>query len=250
MEFDTTGHGQIITTYLKQGAWNHHYVTKEWHEWIDKGLEQDSTIALLWQQKALPYWKTRKYDLAIEYYGKAVYYNREKYLSRRGFLICVFAKRYRLALEDIRAYHSEYGETYENDHSLRFYEGLCYLGLNQYEDAFETFSKEISMQEKEHGQQWVPYLERFYLAISYYELGQYENAVKQFDLVLEEYTNFSDAKFWKGKCLIYLGQVEEGKELQREGYENHKAGYTFNEGSSPYESYPYQITWEWPYLVK
>ena len=59
MEFDTTGHNQIINTYLKNGAWNYGYLSKEWGEWIDKGLEQDSTVAYLWQQKALPYWKSR-----------------------------------------------------------------------------------------------------------------------------------------------------------------------------------------------
>ena len=42
---------QILETYLEKGAWQHHYLSKEWEEWIDKGLAKDSTIAYLWQQK-------------------------------------------------------------------------------------------------------------------------------------------------------------------------------------------------------
>ena len=241
---------EIIQTYLKEGAWNYHYVTKEWQEWIDKGLEKDSTIAYLWQQKALPYWKVRKYDLAIECYEKAVLYDREHYLSRLGFLKCVFAKQYKSALIDITAFKNEYGSTYENDHSLEFYEGLCYLGLNKFDTALACLQAEIEKQEKEHGKNWIHYLEWFYLGIAYYEKGSYQLAIDAFDLALEEYINFSDAKFWKGKCLEYIGLKEEGKDLMREGYQNYKEGYTFNEGSSLYESYPYQITWEWKYLVK
>lgn len=52
---DTIAHNkqeEIIEKYLRNGAWNHHYLTKEWNEWIDKGIHEDSSIAYLWQQKA------------------------------------------------------------------------------------------------------------------------------------------------------------------------------------------------------
>ena len=76
----------IIDKFLKNGAWNYHYLTKEWGEWIDKGIKEDSTIAILWQQKALPFWKQKKYQLATSYYEKAVKYDRALWLSRLGFL--------------------------------------------------------------------------------------------------------------------------------------------------------------------
>jgi tetratricopeptide (TPR) repeat protein len=246
----TQQQAEIIETYLKKGAWNHHYVTKEWQEWIDKGLEKDSTIALLWQQKALPYWKTRKYELAVAYFDKAVLYNRRQYLSRRGFLKCIFPKTYKSALEDLEAYQREFGETYENDHSLTFYRGLCHLGLNEYDAALALFKQSIEREEREKGKDWVHYLDRFYLGIAYYELNDYYKAIDALDDCLDEYPAFSDAKFWKGKCLVYIGEKTQGEQLMREGKQNYVKGNTFNEGSSQYELYPYQLSWEWNFLVK
>ncbi|NQX86266.1 MAG: hypothetical protein HRT67_10250 [Flavobacteriaceae bacterium] len=82
----------IINSYLKAGAWKYHYLDNRFTQWIDKGIAQDSTIAYLWQQKALPLWKQHRYDEAIGYYEKATALKPEVWLSRLGYLKCVFAK--------------------------------------------------------------------------------------------------------------------------------------------------------------
>ena len=235
----------IIQKYLKNGAWNHHYLTKEWEEWINKGLQEDSTIAYLWQQKALPYWKQKKYKLAISYYDRAVKLDREKWLSRLAFLKCIFAKDYESALSDLNAYLNEFGSTYEQDHSLEFYKGICYLQMNKYEDAVNVLREDIEKQEKESGEAWVHYLDRFYLGIAYYETDNYAMAISEFDKILKVYPNFSDAQFYKSVCLKYIGKMEEAKALMMVGKSNYKNGYTFNEDSNKYENYPYQLTWQW-----
>ena len=62
----TLSKNQVINTYLKEGAWNYHYLDKRFTQWIDKAIAKDSTIAYLWQQKALPLWKQHKYEEAIK----------------------------------------------------------------------------------------------------------------------------------------------------------------------------------------
>jgi tetratricopeptide (TPR) repeat protein len=245
----TKSHEEIvIETYLKNGAWNHHYLTKEWDEWINKGLQQDSTIAYLWQQKALPFWKQKKYQLAISYYNKAVELDKKQWLSRLAFLKCIFAKDYNGSLADIMAYKKEFGSTYEQDHSLEVYMGICYLQLNQFDKAFKILKENIENQEKEHGTDWVHYLDRYYFAIANYELNNYQAAISEFDKVLKEYPNFSDAQYYKSICLNYLGQKENAKTLMAQGKSNFENGNTFNEDSNQYENYPYQITWQWKAL--
>ena len=238
---------EIIDQYLKNGAWNYHYLTKEWDQWIDKGLQADSTIAYLWQQKALPFWKQKKYQLAIKYYQHAIKLDPEKWLSRLAFLECIFAKDYEKALLDCKNYIKEFGSTYEQDHPLEIYMGLCYLQLNQYEKAFATIQKEIAQQEKQNGSSWIHFLDRFYLAISLYELGEYEKAVLEFDKVLKVYPKFSDVQYYKAICLNYLGKKEMAQILMKEGKKNFELGYTISEDSSIYEDYPYQVTWQWAY---
>ncbi len=236
---------EIIEKYLKKGAWNHHYLSKEWNEWIDKGIKEDSTIAYLWQQKALPLWKQKKYHLAISYYNHAVALDREHWLSRLAFLKCIFAKDYESALIDFKKYKREFGSTFEQDHSLEFYMGICYLQLNQFGDALQILKESIESQEAEHGTKWVHYLDRYYLALSYYELNNYKLAIEEFDKVLINYPNFSEAFYFKSLCLNYIGEKEKAKILMEIGKTNYQKGNTFNEDSNQYENYPYQLTWQW-----
>lgn len=235
----------IIETYLKNGAWNHHFLSKEWDQWINLALQQDSTIAYLWQQKALPYWKQKKYQLAVECYENAVKYDRKEWLSRLGFLKCIFAKDYEGALIDLNNYSTEFGLQYEQDHPLDFYKGLCFLQLNQFQKACDVFKEIVENQERKHGADWVHYLERYYYAISNYELKNYQLANRELDKVLKEYNNFSDAQYYKALCMNYLGEKERAKTIMELGKLNFENGYTFNEDSNRYEDYPYQITWQW-----
>lgn len=236
---------EIIELYLKNGAWKHHYVTKEWNEWIDKGIQADSTIALLWQQKALPLWKQKKYQLAVTYFNKAVALDRQEWLARLAFLKCIFAKDYEGALLDLYAYKNEFGATYQQDHSLEFYMGICHLQLNQFDSALLVLKENIETQEQQYGTAWVHYLDRYYLAMAHYEKANYELAMAELDKVLTEYPNFSDAQYYKSICLSYLGDKQAAKVLIAKGKENFEKGNTFNEDSSKYENYPYQITWQW-----
>lgn len=41
--------------------------SKEWQDEIDLGLKKDSTIAYLWQQKAMPYFKLRKCEIGMPF---------------------------------------------------------------------------------------------------------------------------------------------------------------------------------------
>ncbi len=239
---------EIAKEYYTQAA-QYHYNSKEWHLLIDKGIEQDSTIALFWKLKALPYWKNRKYQMAVKYFEKAVKYDREKYLSRSGFLKTVFVKDYHAALKDLIAYENEFGNTYENDHSIPFYKTLCYLSLNQPEKALAALLPEIQENTRKRGEDWVHFVDYFYLGICYYDLNEYEKAIDCFDKSLKQYDSFSDAQYWKAHACFYLGRNEEGFELLRQGNMNYQNGYTFNEDSSIYyELYPYQVSWEWQYI--
>lgn len=243
----------IIEQYLKNGAWNHHYLSKEWQEWIDKGIQADSTIAFLWQQKALPYWKQKKYPLAINFFNKAVALDRKSWLPRLCYLKCIFAKDYVGALADLTACQKEFGQLFEQDHPLMFYTGICHLQLNQFEDAVRVLKSNIEFLEKTFSAENVHYLDRYYLAIAYYELNNYELANKELDTVLITYPNFSDAQYYKSLCLHYLGDHENAQHLMITGKSNFEKKITFNEDGNLYETYPYQLTWQWKsglHLVK
>jgi len=236
----------IIEVYYNNGAARYSYLSKEYQNWLDKGLQVDSTIAIMWKHKAMPYWKIRKYEVALKYFDKAVKYDRKGALLRRGYLKCAYMKSYQSALEDIMAYEAEYGKTYENDHSTTFYKALCFVALNRFQEAKEALLPEVESDMQTRGEDWGHFLDYFYLGIIHYELDELEIAIEWLDKSLVQYNQFSDAKYWKARCLAGLDRMEEAQQIVIEGKKDYLKGLTFNEDVSIYfENFPYQITWEW-----
>ncbi|HEU5168577.1 MAG TPA: tetratricopeptide repeat protein [Chitinophagaceae bacterium] len=233
----------IIEKYLKQGAWKHHYYSKKWNFYIDEGLKQDSTIAYLWQQKAMPFFKQRKYEVGLLYLDQAVKYD-TFWLDYRGFIKCIFGKTYKDALVDFEECKKRKNNGYIMDHSYDFYMALCYLQLNEFQTALSILKSNIDKTEKEKGKDWIHHLDLFYLGVIYYELGDYDKAIAAFDRSIAKYSNFSDAKFYKGQCIGLKGDSVKGVDLIKEAKKDFQEGSTINEDNSLYELYPYQVNWK------
>lgn len=233
----------IIDKYVKNGAYKFHYTLQEWDNYLQLALEADATIAQLWQLKALPYWKTRKYDLAVQCYDKAVQYDSATYLGRRGYLKCIFQKDYRAAIVDIELAESKFGYGFQNDHSYQFYIALCYLQLNEFNRAEQILQKDFDKTITKHGEKWIHFLDVFYMGIIQYELKRYDKAIFYFDKAVERYSNFSDAKYYKGLCLLQQGEIKQAEIIMRIAKYDAALGYTINEDDALYEMYPYKVNW-------
>lgn len=199
------------------------------------------------QLKALPYWKTKKYDLAIKYYDKAVLIDRAAYLGRRGYLKCIFQKDYKSAITDMEMAMKEFGYGYQNDHSYPFYIALCYLQLNEFKKAEQILQNDFDKKIRESGENALHFIGLFYMGIIQYELRDYNKAIYFLDKCLKTYTNFSDAKYYKGVCLLQKGDQYNAEIIMREAKLNFEEGYTINEDDVPYEAYPYKVNW---YMAK
>jgi tetratricopeptide (TPR) repeat protein len=234
---------KIVEKYVTNCAekYNYRFQMKEWQNCLDKGLEQDSTIAYLWQQKAMPYFKLRKYEVGMKFLDKAVYYNQKRWLDYRGFIKCIFVKNYKEAISDFEKCISLYGNNDVMDHSYNFYIALSYLQLNKFKKAEKILIEEI----KEQKTKWAEpnFLDVFYLGICYYEQENYKKAIDCFDDTLKQYKTFSDAKYYKSICLLKIGEDKKSREMYKEFKVDSENGYTISEGNSAYEPYPYQLKW-------
>lgn len=229
----------IIEEFAKNCAHKYNYNLPEWQECLDKGLEKDATIAYLWQQKAMPLFKARKYEAGMVFIDKAVQYDSKRYLDYRAFIKCIFAKTYKDAIVDFEKCIALYGNNYVMDHTYKFHIGLSYLQLNNFEKAASVFKEDIDdqiLQIKE-----AHYLDLFYYGISLYEQKKWDEAIVAFDQSLAQYPEFSDVKYYKAICLARKGQSEESKTLFEESKKDLANGYTINEDQIFYETYPYQI---------
>jgi len=238
---------EIIDTYATNKAHHYNYTfnLKEWQEALDEGLAQDSTIAYLWQQKAMPYFKSRKYEVGMEYIDQAVKYDPERYLGYRAFIKCVFAKTYREAIVDFETCIANWGDRYEMDHTYSFYIGLSYLQLNEFDKA-ETYFKRAVAKQKEVFPD-VHHLELFYLGIVCYEQERFTEAIAYFDQAVVNYKEFSDAYYYKGLCQWKRKESEEKiKATSDLFFVYNQRGFSINEANAIYERYPYQIPKQQP----
>ncbi len=233
---------KIIEEYLINCAekYNYNIQMSERQACLDEGLKIDSTIAYLWQQKAMPYFKARKYEVGMTFLDKAVQYNPERWQPYRGFMKCIFSKAYEDAIADLEDCKKKFGNGYVMDHTYDFYIALSYLQLNDYQKAEAILQKYVDEIYRDR-QQLEHHTAYFYLGIAKYELKKFDEAIAIFDKALKIYPNFSDAKFYKGVCLSLLSKQEEATELFKQVREDFKLGYKLNEDNVIYELYPYQL---------
>lgn len=233
---------KIIEEFVTNCAqkYNYSYQMSEWQECLDNGLKKDSTISYLWQQKAMPYFKARKYEVGMVFLDKAVKYNPERWQSYRGFIKCIFSKNYKDAIADLEDCKKKFGNGYVMDHTYDFYIAISYLQLNKFDKAEKLLQNYVNeLFEKRNRLEHHTAL--FYLGIAKYELKKYDEAIAIFDKALKIYPNFSDVKFYKAICLIFTNKNKEANEMFSQAKEDYKAGYKLNEDNVIYETYPYQL---------
>ena len=232
----------IQVKYLDSCAYKYNYTFQmsEWQNCIDEGLKKDSTIAYLWQQKAMPYFKCKKYEVGMPFLDKAVRYNKQEWLPYRAFIKCIFAKTYKSAIVDFEECIKLYGNSYVMDHTYSFYMGLCYLQLNEYDKAEKLFDDYVNdiyknRQQLEHPTAY------FYQGIAKYELKKWDEALVIFDKALKVYPEFSDVKYYKAVCWLKQGKPrEEVVALVGIARDDAAKGFSLNEDNTIYETYPYQ----------
>lgn len=234
---------EVVEKYLKNGAWQQRIFSPEYQQYIDSAIAVKPEMAYLYQQKAMPFFKQRKYEAGMKILDKAVELDAKRFLDYRAFIKCVFAKTYHDAILDFReAKNLISKDGYIMDHSYDFYIGLCYIQLNEFEKAAEIIRESIEKLVEEKGEEWVHHLDYFYLGIAFHELQQHEEAIKYFDKTLKKYKEFSDAEYYKAISLYRSGKVDLAVELLSMCEQHFNMGYTINEANAIYEEYPYQIS--------
>lgn len=218
------------------------YSTKH-QQYLDSALQIKPDSAYLWQQKAMPLYKARKYSLGKPFLAKAVEHDSTRYLEYSAFMKCIFSKEYEESIGEFLKAKELFGDRYVMDHTYNFYLGLNYLQINQFEKAKEYLLKSMEQQfrdfPKDLPHEACHYLDWFYIGIAEFELENYEEAIKCFDTSLMVYENFADAFYFKASCLQKLGKKDEAWELADKAFDY--AENTINEDNVFYEVYPYQV---------
>lgn len=209
--------------------------------YLDSALAITPTDAQLWQQKAMPLFKQKKYEVGMVYLDSAVKHDKTgHWLEYRAFIKCIFQKSYRAAIKDFNLAQKQNGNSYVMDHSYQFYKALCYLQLNQFDSAEYLIDKEIKEEIKTRKE--AHHLHWFYLGIVQSERGKYDAANQSLDSCLRLYPQFPDALYYKAEFAMRNKQLKEAVSLLLSAKENLEKGYRLNEDNAMYELYPYQVS--------
>lgn len=210
---------------------------------LDSALVVNHINSNLWQQKAMPLFKQKKYEIGMMYLDSAVKYDKSlsyQWLEYRAFIKCIFQKSYSASINDFNLLKIKNSNAIIMDHCYDFYIGINYLQLNQIDSALIYFNTVIKDDISKWGNDGVHHLHYFYLGIVYLELEKYTIAKSYFDKALLRYPQFPDALYYKGICLFNLSNKSEALKSLKEAKLNIEKGYTINEDNAIYETYPYQ----------
>lgn len=138
--------------------------------YLDSALSIVPWAAYIWQQKAMPLFKQKKYEIGMPHLDSAVKYDKSHHwLEYRAFIKCIFQKSYRAAIVDFNKAQKLVGNSVVMDHSYEFYKGLCYLQLNEIDSAEYLITKCIEEERKARGEEWIHHLHWFYSGVINYE---------------------------------------------------------------------------------
>ncbi|MDP5062901.1 MAG: tetratricopeptide repeat protein, partial [Maribacter sp.] len=117
---------------------------------------------------------------------------------------------------------------YPQGHSVDFWRGIAYLGLNDYDNSIAYWDKHITKETEDSGEDWVELEAFLYRGIAYYEAGETKKAEENFDKVITYHNNSADAKYYKAQLLLDIGNKKAALNMINDAIIDFNNGYYNN----------------------
>ena len=194
-------------------------------------LELDSTKAETYRELSVTYLKRGIPHKWKTWYDGAVEYDPVTWQPWRGYLYLWFYRDYEKAIADFNA--SDTLTTYidhPQGHSVDFWRGIAYLGLEDYENSIAFWDKHINKETADSGEDWVELEAFLYRGIAYYEWGDKEKALENFDKAIHYFKQTADSKYYKAKILKDKGENAKALALVEGAILDFNSGFYNNRG--------------------
>jgi len=177
--------------------------------------------------------KNGNYDIAMANLEKAYKINPKEIGGYYGWVLLYYYHDYEKALNILNAYDdfTPKFSDYPMGECIHYLKGLAHKQLNNYEEAVKEFDVSINNQLKEHSENWVDYTTFLNRGITLYLQNKNEEAIKEFERVIRNYKECSEAYYFKGLSFIELNEKEKACENFNEALNLIKKGY---KSSDPY----------------
>ncbi|MEO9511024.1 MAG: tetratricopeptide repeat protein [Flavobacteriaceae bacterium] len=193
---------------------------------IEKAISIDSTYAEALRELSVAYLKRGMPHKWKPQFDRAVRHDPKTWVPWRGYLYLYFYRDYEKALADFNASDTLTPHLdYPQGHSVDFWRGITYLGLKDHANSIAYWNKHIVKESEDSGEDWVELEAFLYRGIAYYESDNFEKALEDFDKLIHYFKSSADAKFYKAKILLSMGEKKEALKLVNEAIEDYDVGY-------------------------
>ena len=197
---------------------------------IEQAIKIDSSycdavreLSVAYLKRGIPHkWKTEM--------DKAVKCDPAIWQPYRGYNYLWFYRDYKNAIADFNASDTLTPNFIESPqgHSVDYWRGIAYLGLNDYENSIFFFDKYINKEIEESGEDWVELTAFLYRGIAYFESNNFEEALNNFNKLIHYSKQTADGKYYKALILHKQNNREMALNFINEAIFDFNEGY-FNE---------------------
>lgn len=199
---------------LVDGLGNYYQGTPAQQFLLREALRHDSTNAQVWRELGVPYLKRGlAHEAMSKYYARAVELDPVGWQGWRGYLYLYFYRDYEHALADFNATDTLTPDfvDYPQSLSVDYMRGICYLQMEEFEQAVDFFDQHIAYETETTGFDYIDSKTFLYKGIAQLKMEQPEPAKSTFEQgLLIDPTN-ADLLFWLGKTLYQLEEADEAR---------------------------------------
>ena len=193
---------------------------------LKEAFLMDSTDADLWREFGTARVKRGIADEMDYFYAGAVKRKPEKWAGFRGYLYLYFYRDYQRAIADFDLGDQVNGQVdYSQGQSHDYMRGICFYGLEQYEDALLYLNRYIDKITTEEGKDWVDVYAHLYKGLTLAKLDRLEDALVAFDDAEELYPNLADLFFHRARIACTRKDYSEALALLQKTKEYYNSGY-------------------------
>ena len=196
--------------------------------YTEKAITLNPKNADAWREISIPYLKRGIPHKWKPLFEKAVLHDSIGWQPWRGYLYLWFYRDYKKAIADFDASDTLTPNFIDapQGHSVDYWRGIAYLGLNDYKKSIYYFDKHIEKETKETGEDWVEMTAYLYEGIAHYENKNDSLALLSFDKLLKYTKNdFADGNYYKALILEKKGNYKTALELTNLAIKNYEEGF-------------------------
>jgi tetratricopeptide (TPR) repeat protein len=215
-------------------------LTMQWDLYNKLILQKYPNAHEAYMNRSVAYNKTGEHAAGFALLNKAVELAPVQYLGYRAFVKLYMMHDYEGALRDCLRLDSltSYTKPGVWGEDMDMVTGLCYLQLNDFQQARLRFTNSISTVTQEVGKDWNAPRVFLYLGITLMKEKAYLQAIQVLDELIQLNPNYSEAYYYKALCYSSLKDVKNTEatlEKCRQVFGKYRAD------KNPYFELPYQI---------